>query len=253
MKRWWWIVIVFVLSGCTSEFNLATRQEETLLFSTEKEIRIGEKVSEQFEEHFKIYRGVEENERVQKILDRLVEVCDRNDVVYTVRIIDEDKLNAVALPGGPMFVFKGVIDKADNDDQLAGVIAHEIGHITARHGIKKLQASYGYALATLAAAGTRNASFAQGVQTAYLAIMLEYSQQDELQADELGIKYMKKAGYQPEEMVKFLAKLKAEEDKEPLRPFSYGRTHPYIDERIAAANVILKGRMDFRDYIKLTK
>jgi predicted Zn-dependent protease len=83
-------------------------------------------------------------------------------------------------------------------------------------------------------------------------MFLEFSQQDEMQADELGIKYMKLAGYDPEGMVKMLEKLQDYDRKQPIRPKSYGRTHPYTHERIANANRLIKGDLSFRDWVRLT-
>lgn len=243
---------VFFTSGCSTEYNLATGQQETLLHGTEKEISIGAALSLQFDKNFKINTDLDVNERVQKILDRLVVVCDRQELVYTIKVIDEDKLNAVSLPGGYVYVYKGLIDAVDSDDQLAGVIGHELGHITSKHSMKKLQSMYGYTLLQLAAIQSRNGQLARGLSTAFLSIFLEFSQEDEFWADKLGVKYAKKAGYDPQGMLQFLKKLKEKQDKEPLRPYSYWRTHPFIPQRIAAVNQEISGEIGFRDYLNLT-
>ncbi|MFA5087703.1 MAG: M48 family metallopeptidase [Candidatus Omnitrophota bacterium] len=239
-------------SGCVTEYNLATRQTESLLYGTDKEISIGEGVAKQFDANFKMNTDVDINERVRRILERIVAVCDRTELIYTVKIIDEDKVNAVSLPGGPIYVFKGLVDKVANDDELAGVIAHEVGHIAAKHGMKKLQASYGYTLLQLLAVSSGDANLAQGTQTAYLALFLAFSREDEFQADQLAVRYMREAGYNPRAMVDFLIKLKEEQHKAPLATISYWRTHPYIGERIAMANKEITGQLGFKDYLNLT-
>jgi predicted Zn-dependent protease len=84
------------------------------------------------------------------------------------------------------------------------------------------------------------------------SMFLEYSQQDEMQADELGLKYMTAAGFNPNGMVKLLEILQDHDRKERIRPISYGRTHPYTHERIANANRLIKGDLSFRDWVRLT-
>ncbi len=246
------LCVIFGAAGCSTEYNLATGQQETLMYGTEKEISIGAALSLQLEKSSKINTELDVNKRVQRILNRLVKVCDRQELVYTIKVIDEDKLNAVSLPGGYVYVYKGLIDAVDSDDQLACVIGHELGHIGSKHSIKKLQSIYGYTLLQLAAIQSRNGQLAGGLNTAFLSIFLAYSQEDEFWADKLGVKYAKKAGYDPKGMAQFLKKLKEKEDKEPLQPFSYWRTHPFIPERIAAVNQDISGQIGFRDYLNLT-
>lgn len=246
------LCLVFGAAGCATEYNLATGQQETLMYGTEKEIAIGAALSQQLEKNSKINTDVDVNERVQRILDRLVKVGDRQELVYTIKVLEEDKLNAVSLPGGYIYVYQGLIDVVESDDQLACVIGHELGHITSRHSIKKLQSIYGYTLLQLAAIQSRSAELAGGLNTAFLSIFLEYSQEDEFWADKLGVKYAQRAGYDPKGMAQFLKTLKEKQDKEPLKPFSYWRTHPFIPQRIAAANQEVSGEIEFKDYLNLT-
>ena len=244
------VLMLVNLMGCVHEYNLATQKEENLIYGTEKEISIGQGVSAQVEKQYKMNTDVDINERVERILDKIVTVCDRRDLVFFIKIIDEDVMNATSLPGGYIYVFRGILDKADNDDQLAGVIAHEVGHITAKHAIKRLQNAYGAMLLQLAT--TQVAPHVAGAMNfALTSLFLEYSQQDEFMADRLSVKYMKKAGFNPDEMVKFLEKLEKEHDKEPLKLYSYWRTHPHIHERIAAVKQEITGKLEFKNYIQL--
>ena len=243
-------ITVIIFSGCATEYNLATRQQETLFYDTQKEVDIGDAVAAKVEEQFKIITDIDVTERLQKILDRVVEVCDRRDIVYFIKALDDEEVNAVSLPGGHIYVFKGLIDEAETDDQLAGVIAHEVGHVTAKHGIKRLQAMYGAMLLQIAAA-TQGGRAAAGVGLALNSLFSEYSQQDEFTADKLAVKYLKKAGYKPEGMLEFLYKLKEKQEKESIHPFSYWRTHPHISKRIATVNQEIKGELQFKDYLNL--
>jgi predicted Zn-dependent protease len=221
------------------------------MYDTDKEVKIGEAIAPQIEAQFKILTDIDVNERVERILDRIVAVCDRKDLVYFIKVLDDDPINAVSLPGGYVYVFRGLIDKAESDDELAGVIAHEVGHITARHGVKRMQAAYAAMLLQVAStqAGGRVAS---GVNLALNSLFMEYSQEDEFEADRLGVKYLKKARYDPQAMVTFFEKLKIEKEKEPLSQYSYWRTHPYLPQRIAVVNQAISGKLEFRDYLNLT-
>lgn len=243
-------ISVVLFQGCATEYNLATKKQETLIYGTEKEVKIGDTVAPKIEAQYDIMTDVDVNERVNRILQRIVAVCDRKELVYFVKVIDDDPINAVSLPGGYVYIFRGLLEEVDNDDELAGVIAHEVGHITARHGIKRMQNAYA-ALALQIASTQTNARVASGVNLAVNSLFLEYSQKDEFEADRLSVKYVKKAGYDPNAMVAFLKKLKAEGEKAPLRKFSYWRTHPYITQRIAVVNQEITGKLEFKDYLNL--
>jgi len=248
------LTAVFCLNvmGCATEYNLATQSQETLLVSTDKEIRLGESLSRQMEANFKVVTDVDINERVNEIGRRIAAVCDRKELVYTIKVFEGDEVNAVSLPGGFIYVFKGLIDKVENDDQLAGVIGHEFGHITAKHSVKKLQSIYGYTLLQLATIQTGNAQMARGLDLAFASVFLEYSRGDEFEADRLGVRYLKKAGYDAQQVVTFLKKLEEIQGKEAPRQFSYWRTHPFIPQRVSAANQEILGQIEFRDYLNLT-
>lgn len=247
------LMLMIWTTGCASEYNLATKKQETLMYGVDKEMNIGSSISRQYEKSVELNHDVDINERVEKIMQRLVAVCDRKELVYTIKIIDDEKvINAVSLPGGYIYIYKGLIDASTSDDQLAGVIAHEIGHITAKHGMKRLQAMYGYAFLQIGAIASGDGQLASGVNAAFMSMFVEFSQADEFQADQLGVKYTKLAGYQPRGLAEFLKIMKDKQDKEPLRPFSYWRTHPYIPQRIANVNQTVAGKIDFRDYLNLT-
>ena len=254
------LLMMFTASGCvslSSSFNTATNEQETSLYSTDQEQQIGASVAREIEKEYQVVDDVGMNERVDRITERIAKVCDRKELVFVTRVIDakeseEDKIvNAVSLPGGYVYVFKDLLDYVKDDDQLASVIAHEIGHITARHSIKRIQGSYASFMAMIAALTTRSAA-AGGVAAALDAMFWKYSQDDEIQADNLGIKYLIRAGYDPTAMVSMLEKLKEFDAKQPIRPKMYGRTHPYIHERIASANRMINQDLSFRDYIRLT-
>ena len=246
------LVVAGSLSGCVTEYNLATGQEERLLFGTEKEIKLGDTISKAFEKEIKLVEDVDVNERIQAITRKIVEVCDRQELIYVVKVIDDDKVNAVSLPGGYIYIYKGLIDRAKSDDEIAGVIGHEVGHITAKHAIKRLQALYGYNILMVLSAASGSADLTRGVNAALTTVFLEYSREDEFMADKLGVKYAKKADFDPSGMARFLKSLHALQERESPKALNYWRTHPYIPQRISAVNQEISGELEFKDYLNLT-
>ncbi len=241
-----------IFIGCETEYNSALHRQETLLYGDEKEKSLGASLALSIEKTVKIDTDVDINERVQKILKKIVAVCDRKELVYTIRVIDEDVMNAFSLPGGYIYIYKGLIDKMDNDDQLAGVIGHEVGHVVAKHALKRLQAAYGTTILEAAAIASSQGALAAGIDLTASSVFFLNSREDEFQADRLGVKYMKLAGYDPKQMKVMLVKLLKEQNKKGPQPMAYWRTHPYIPLRIARVDQEINGKDQFKDYLNLT-
>lgn len=259
MRRIIFCVVFVMLCGC-SEFNPVTQQQEIILYSTEREVTIGKNVSRQVEKEYDVVANPLVVERVDRIANKIIAVCDRRDISFFVRVLkakEEEKengadINAFALPGGYIYLFDGLIDFADNDDQIACVIAHEAGHVVAKHGIKRLQAQMGYMLLALASAGAGDANLARGVNAAFVSALMAYSQEDELLADTLGIRYAEEAGFDPRAMIDFLEKLRAKQRKDPLRAKSIFRTHPYFAEREVTIKKYLGEPLSITDYVNIS-
>ncbi len=257
------MVSLYGCSGIMTNFNTATNEQENTVYTTDDEQKVGDSVAQEFEKDYKPLTDVALNERVERIGRKIASVCDRKELVYIVKIVEKEKkkgdrgddkpeVNAVSLPGGYVYIFKGLVDLVKSDDELAAVIGHEMGHIAARHAMKRLQASHAGLLAVLASIPAKSPDLSVGLSVAIDSLFIEYSQQDEMQADELGIKYLKAAGYDQRGMVTMLEKLQEYDRKQPIRPLSYGRTHPYTHERIANADRLIKGELSFRDWVRLT-
>ena len=235
-----------------AEYNLATKQQEHLLFSTAHEVKLGRSLARKIDQKFKISKDSKMQKRVEEVGKRLVEVCGRKDLSYSFTVLQNENPNAFALPGGYIYINEGLLEKTDSDDEIAAVLAHEIGHIVSRHSIKRLQASLGYNLVSLLAlAATKDLHFKRGSDLAFSQIMLGYSREDELLADRLAVKYVQKSGYRPEAIISFLKKLKQIKKETPLQPLipSYARTHPFLPERIGVVKQEIYGKIEFKDYI----
>ncbi len=246
-----------LLAGCIgTNFNLATQRQEYSITSTAKEVEVGRKLAAQVERELTLVQDEPMQERVRQIGQRLAAVCDRRELVYSFAVVKDDEANAFSLPGGYVFVNEGLVKLAANDDELAGVIAHEIGHVTARHAVKRFESQLGVQLIQLASlAAARQGPAPQGVGITAQSLQLAYARQDELEADQLAVKYTKAAGYDPNAILKFLDKMHDEDRKRThympggvVRP-NYAMTHPFVPERRRAVKEALFGVADYMDYL----
>lgn len=246
------ILFCFFLSGCSTEYNIVTGEQDTYFYSTDREANLGKNISKEVEKQYKLVDDPLVQKRVEDIGKKIVRVCDRRDIDYSFKVLDEKEVNAVSLPGGYVYIFKGLFDKVSNDDELAGVIAHEVGHVVARHSIKKLQALMGYSLLRiLVAQAPGGGSVGTTADAAFGELILGYGREDELLADQLAARYAKLAGYNPHGMIKFLEKLQDIEKRKPAREQSYFRTHPYVPDRIRTVKQEMGEEINFKDYINI--
>ncbi len=243
---------IFV-SGCQTEYNIVTGKQESYFYNTDKEVQMGQAIAKEVEKEYKPVDDPLIQKRLEDIGKRIASVCDRKEITYYFRVLNDEEVNAVSLPGGFVYVNKGLIDKTVNDNELAGVVAHEVGHIVARHSIKKLQGMMGYSFLRIltVVAPVNTAEVGIAADAAFTELMLGYSREDELLADQLGARYSKLAGFDPRGMITFLQKLQEIERKKPLRQKSYFKTHPYVPDRIRAVKQELGEGLNFSDYINI--
>lgn len=243
---------ISLLSGCSTEYNIVTGEEEAYFYSTDKEVQMGRSIAKEVEKEYKLNDDPLIQKRVEDVGKKIAAVCDRKEIEYYFKVLDEEEVNAVSLPGGYVYINKGLIEKVDNDDELAGVIAHEVGHIAARHSIKKLQGMMGYSiLRILAASVPQTAQAGSAADIAFTQLLIGYSREDELLADQLGARYAKLAGYDPHGMISFLKKLQEIDKRRPLREKTYFKTHPYAPDRIRVVKEELGESITFKDYINI--
>lgn len=233
------ILLSIALAGCATLYNPATEKNEFILINSKTEAAIGSNMIPALTRQCPLLHARSFEERVHRLGARIALVSDRKDIEYKFFVLDSKELNAVTLPGGFIYVNRGLME-ALGDDELAYVIAHEVGHVAARHIAKKIQSHMAYQLilgAAFAGAGNPDAKnveqIARGVDIAYNLIDLSYSRKDELQADRLSVKYALKAGFNPCASISALEKIKKTEGSQ-WKVLKYFRTHPYVDERIAA-------------------
>ncbi len=216
------------------------------IYSLEKEIAMGKELAQEVERQAKMVDDPVVSEYVNRIGQNLVRNSDAK-VPFTIKVIDAEEVNAFALPGGFFFVNSGLIMKAESEAELAGVMAHEIAHVAARHGTR--QATRG----TIANFATIPLIFmggwtGYGVRQAASVLVpigfLKFSRGFEEEADLLGLQYMYKAGYDPTAFVDFFEKIQTLEKRKPGTMAKVFSTHPLTDDRIK------QSQKNIQEYLK---
>jgi len=212
------------------------------LVSTSQEIDIGRQASQQVESQYRVVNDPQLNSLVNNLGQALVSCSDRQDIKYTFKILDIKEVNAFSLPGGWIYVNKGLIDETrGNNDQLAGVIAHEIGHVAARHHAAQMgrEVQANILIGTLTKGDvTTLASIAANFT------LLRWSRKQEYEADKLGIEEMwrcrnKGDAYNAQGLVDFFGTLEAKSKKDPSKFEQALSTHPVTSERTKRAQQYL--------------
>lgn len=203
-------------------------------YSLEKQIGLGKQISQQVETQSKIITDPVVSEYINRLGQNLVRNSD-SQVPFTIKVIDSDDINAFALPGGFFYVNSGLILAADNEAELAGVMAHEIGHVAACHAAREQSRANLMQMMTIPlifVGGPIGYAAYEGAGLAVPLTFLKFSRGFEAQADYLGVQYMYKAGYDPESFVDFFEKVQVEEKRKPGTISKAFSTHPPTPDRI---------------------
>ncbi|HEX4605781.1 MAG TPA: M48 family metallopeptidase [Candidatus Angelobacter sp.] len=224
-------------------------------YSIESEIRMGKEYATQIEASLKLVTDPTINEYVNRVGQNLVRNSDAK-VPFTIKVVDSDVINAMALPGGFFYVNSGLILAADNEAELAGVMAHEIAHVAARHTTRQLTRYQFINYASLPLIFVGGGIGLAAREAAGIGIpmtFLKFSRSFEAEADYLGIQYMYKAGYDPNEFVNFFEKVQAQEKKKPGSMAKVFTDHPQTPDRITKSQEEIATILPAKDqYIETT-
>lgn len=220
------------LTGCRTRSFLSTKQE----------IALGKEGARQIEAEYRVDTASPDAERVRRIGAKLLPHVDKRDVPYIFKVLEANEVNAVALPGGPLYVFRGLLDMVDpeDDDALACVIGHEIGHINGRHAARQISSDL--LTGILIYVGVPGSTNQELARLASGVISLKYSREDELDADRRGLSYASHAGYNPEGLIRFFTKLERMERIAGGEKNEWLRTHPMNASRIERAKVLIENQ-----------
>lgn len=204
--------------------------------SQQQEVEIGAQQAQQVNAQLPIVNDVAINRYLNTLGDSIANVTARNDLQWHFYLVNTNEFNAFALPGGYIYVNRGVAERSDRLDQFASVVAHEIGHVVLRHSVKQMEQMQGANLGAgvlCALTSVCNSGLGQaGIQIAGSAIFAKFSREDEAQADAAGVDELVRAGINPNGMPEMFEKLLAERQSQPGALDAWFADHPLEEDRI---------------------
>lgn len=238
------VVGALLATGCAR--NPVTGGSDFVMMSEDQEIALGRKASADVLKQYRVYKNPSLQAYVQRVGDVQAKRSHRSDLFYRFTVLDSQQVNAFALPGGYIYITRGLLAHLNSEAELAAVLGHEIGHVTARHSVRQMSAqqaaNLGYVVGSIflpqlaTAAGQSLAGLMSG------ALLSGYGRDHELEADRLGAEYLARAGYEPEAMIETIGVLKNQEvfekqrakaeDREPRVYHGVFSTHPDNDTRL---------------------
>ena len=222
--------VLFVAMGLMLLSNVCVPQPaEALLIGTKQEIELGKGVAADLEKKYGVVNDPELQARVARIGAAIAAVSDRKDIPYQFKVLNSKDVNALAVPGGYIYLFKGLVDYMPSDHELAGIIGHEVGHIVKRHTVVQIERSLAVGVLFAILFGNSNSAILGDLIGS--ALMAGYSREAEREADNLGVVHTMRAGYNPYSMLVGMEKLEAMSGKSNFGLFS---THPDTVNRVNA-------------------
>jgi predicted Zn-dependent protease len=213
---------------------------ELMLVSEDREFKIGQEVDLQVREQLGVYIELPElRSKVKQVVENIGKNSDRPEIIYRAEIVDTPDFNAFAVPGGFVYVHRGLLERINSVDELASVVAHEIAHVAARHSasqISKAQLLNIGMLGAVIATGGEIQSFGDLINLGSILAFSKFSRDDEREADYYGLKYMTKAGYNPKASISVMKEIQGLQDREPDSLEVWFMTHPPTSERIDLLN-----------------
>jgi len=206
--------------------------------STQQEVQMGQEYAQQINAQLPIVQDPELNRYINVLGDSIARLTSRGDLDWHFFIVDSREVNAFAVPGGFIYINRGLIERSSNMMEVAGVLGHEIGHVVRRHTVKQMEKEQGANIGITLACVLTNVCSSQAagaiINVAGGAVFARFSRQDELEADTEGLNNLVRARIHPQGLVTMFQKLIAERKSRPAGVEAWFRTHPLEEDRIAA-------------------
>ncbi|QKQ28154.1 M48 family metalloprotease [Candidatus Reidiella endopervernicosa] len=235
------LLLPLILLGACST-NPVTGAQDFVLMSEDQEIALGRQYHQSVLKQYKPYDAPELQRYIQRIGDKLAKSSHRSNLVFRFTLVDSTDVNAFALPGGYIYITRGLLAYLNSEAELAAVLGHEIGHVTARHSVRRHSTATATGLLGSVVASRVGVSGAQSLANVIgTAVVRGYGREHELESDRLGAEYLARSGYDPNAMIRVVSvlknqelfeKLRAKEEKrEPRAYHGLFSTHPENDHR----------------------
>jgi predicted Zn-dependent protease len=241
------VIVALSAAGCST--NPATGKSQLALISEAQEIAMGKEADQQVVQSLGLYQDDELQRYVSQLGQRLAKDSERPNLPWTFRVVDDPVVNAFALPGGYIYVTRGLLSHLTSEAELVSVLGHEIGHVTGRHSVEQMSKQQLAQIGLVAGMILRPelANYGNLAQTGLSLMFLKYGRDDERQADDLGLKYMAREGYDPREMPQVFATLgRVSQQQGAGRVPGWLSTHPEPENRIERIeSTIAKSGRDF--------
>jgi predicted Zn-dependent protease len=241
------LLTILVVGSCAR--NPVTGKKEIVTMSEEQEIQMGKEADPQVIAQFGLYEDREIQQYINRIGQQMVQVSHRKNIKYEFKVINAEFINAFALPGGYVYFTRGIMAHFNNEAEFAGVLGHEIGHITARHSVAQQRNQLFGQLGLIAGLiiAPNLAPFAESASQGLQLLFLKFSRDAERQSDQLGVEYSSRLGYDAREMAGFFNTLSRKEGEARLPEFL--STHPDPGNR---NKTVTKLAADWQNQLKLT-
>jgi predicted Zn-dependent protease len=212
--------------------------------STQQEVEMGAQYAQQINQQLPLITDAESNRYINVLGNELARVADNRDLEWHFYIVNAAEVNAFAVPGGYVYVNRGLIERAQNMSQLAGVLGHEIGHVVRRHSVKQMQqqqgAQFGVTLGCVLAPSICNSGLGStAINVGATAVFAKFSRNDEAEADQVGIDYTRRAGIDPRGIPQMFRILMNERQSRPGGVEAFFQTHPLEEDRITATEATI--------------
>lgn len=234
----WLLFFIAIASSCATT---PSGSQSFNIFSVKDDVVLGKKLSYEIEKGYKVSHDNFYNDYLNSIGYKLLQGVKKNPFNFTFKMVEDDGLNAFSLPGGPVYINRGILKTAENEAEAASVIAHEMGHVLARHATNQMSTRYGISILLSFILGNRPSFGAQIAADLFSTSgILAYSRSHEFEADLIAIKLLEVSGYPPAAIVSFFNKMAAKEKRESSAVAKFFSTHPGVNDRILKLKEALK-------------